>query len=137
MAVMRLVDTATGVARPLRPRAAGRVTIYVCGATVHGPPHLGHLRSAVTFDLLRRWLEHGGLEVLLVRNVTDVDDIILTKAREAGRPWWEWAATHERAFTAAYEAIGCRPCDHDQPRHRRRGQASSGGPPGPRAGAAD
>ena len=107
--VMRLVDTATGVARPLRPLSPGRVTIYVCGATVHGPPHLGHLRSAITFDLLRRWLERRGLEVLLVRNVTDIDDTILAKAVEAGRPWWEWAATHERAFTTAYEAVGCRP----------------------------
>ncbi|GAA4877240.1 cysteine--tRNA ligase [Actinomycetospora straminea] len=106
---MRLVDTATGVARPLRPLTPGRVTIYVCGATVHGPPHLGHLRSAITFDLLRRWLQHQGLEVLLVRNVTDIDDIILAKARAEGRPWWEWAATHERAFTAAYDAVGCLP----------------------------
>jgi cysteinyl-tRNA synthetase len=72
-------------------------------------PHIGHVRSGLNYDVMRRWLERGGLDVTLVRNVTDIDDKILTKAADAGRPWWEWAATHERAFDAAYAALGCLP----------------------------
>jgi cysteinyl-tRNA synthetase len=81
----------------------------VCGATVQGVPHIGHVRGALNYDVLRRWLVHSGLDVLLVRNVTDIDDKILDKADQAGRPWWEWAAMHERAFEEAYEALGCLP----------------------------
>lgn len=91
---------------PLRP---GHVSIYLCGATVQAPPHIGHVRSGVAFDVLRRWLTARGYDVTFVRNVTDIDDKILNKASAAGRPWWEWAATHERAFTAAYEALGVLP----------------------------
>ena len=83
--------------------------MYVCGATVQGTPHIGHVRSVLNYDVLRRWLVHSGLDVLFVRNVTDIDDKILTKAAEAGRPWWEWAATHEREFEDAYTALGCLP----------------------------
>ncbi|QWF81496.1 Cysteine--tRNA ligase [Amycolatopsis sp. CA-230715] len=83
--------------------------MYVCGATVQGVPHIGHVRGALNYDVLRRWLVHSGLDVLLVRNVTDIDDKILAKATDAGRPWWEWAATHERAFESAYETLGCLP----------------------------
>ncbi|CAM2781906.1 cysteine--tRNA ligase [Saccharomonospora xinjiangensis] len=83
--------------------------MYVCGATVQGVPHIGHVRGALNYDVLRRWLVHSGLDVLMVRNVTDIDDKILTKAADAGRPWWEWAATHERAFEDAYAALGCLP----------------------------
>ncbi len=83
--------------------------MYVCGATVQGVPHIGHVRGALNYDVLRRWLVHSGLDVLMVRNVTDIDDKILTKAADAGRPWWEWAATHERAFEEAYAALGCLP----------------------------
>ncbi|KHF44270.1 cysteinyl-tRNA synthetase [Saccharomonospora viridis] len=83
--------------------------MYICGATVQGVPHIGHVRGALNYDVLRRWLVHSGLDVLMVRNVTDIDDKILTKAAEAGRPWWEWAATHERAFEDAYAALGCLP----------------------------
>jgi cysteinyl-tRNA synthetase len=67
------------------------------------------VRGALNYDVLRRWLVHSGLDVLLVRNVTDIDDKILEKAGQAGRPWWEWAATHERAFEDAYQALGCLP----------------------------
>ncbi len=83
--------------------------MYVCGATVQGIPHIGHVRGALNYDVLRRWLLHNGLDVLMVRNVTDIDDKILAKAADAGRPWWEWAATHERAFEDAYTALGCLP----------------------------
>ena len=83
--------------------------MYVCGATVQGPPHIGHVRSGLNYDVLRRWLAHTGYDVTLVRNITDIDDKILRKAADAGRPWWEWAATYERAFSAAYTALGCLP----------------------------
>jgi cysteinyl-tRNA synthetase len=107
--LVHLYDTATRSQRefvPLRPRTA---SIYVCGATVQGVPHIGHVRSALNYDVLRRWLIATGHDVLLVRNVTDIDDKILAKSAEAGRPWWEWAYIHERAFEDAYTALGCLP----------------------------
>ncbi|HEX5349240.1 MAG TPA: cysteine--tRNA ligase [Pseudonocardiaceae bacterium] len=106
---LQLYDTATRSQRefvPLRPCTA---SIYVCGATVQGVPHIGHVRSALNYDVLRRWLIATGHDVLLVRNVTDIDDKILTKSAEAGRPWWEWAYLHERSFEAAYSVLGCLP----------------------------
>ena len=106
---LRLYDTATRTVRDFHPLRSGTVSIYLCGATVQGVPHIGHIRSGLNFDVLRRWLARQGNDVLFVRNVTDIDDKILVKAAEAGRPWWEWAATHERAFLAAYDALGCLP----------------------------
>jgi cysteinyl-tRNA synthetase len=106
---LQLYDTATRSQREFHPVRSGTASIYVCGATVQGIPHLGHVRSGLNFDVLARWLAHGGLDVFLVRNVTDIDDKILAKATAAGRPWWEWAATHERAFESAYTALGCLP----------------------------
>jgi len=76
----------------------------VCGVS-----HSGHVRSGLDFDVLRRWLARTGHQVTLVRNVTDIDDKILGRAAAAGRPWWEWAATHERAFRHAYDVLGCLP----------------------------
>jgi cysteinyl-tRNA synthetase len=109
MVSLRLYDTATRGQREFLPVRSGAASIYVCGATVQGLPHIGHVRSGLNYDVLRRWLTRSGLDVSLVRNVTDIDDKILTKAAEHGRPWWEWAATHERAFDAAYTALGCLP----------------------------
>jgi cysteinyl-tRNA synthetase len=106
---LRLFDTATREQRDFVPLRAGVASIYVCGATVQGVPHIGHVRSGLNYDVLRRWLTHGGLDVHLVRNVTDIDDKILTKAAANGQPWWEWAATHEREFQSAYTALGCLP----------------------------
>jgi cysteinyl-tRNA synthetase len=106
---LRLFDTATRSQRDFHPVRSGTASIYVCGATVQGEPHIGHVRSGLNFDVLRRWLTHKGLDVFLVRNVTDIDDKILTKAAAAGRPWWEWSATYERAFDDAYLALGCLP----------------------------
>jgi cysteinyl-tRNA synthetase len=106
---LRLYDTATRSQREFTPLRSGAASIYVCGATVQGMPHIGHVRSGLNYDVLRRWLARGGLDVTLVRNVTDIDDKILIKAADAGRPWWEWAATHERAFDSAYAALGCLP----------------------------
>jgi cysteinyl-tRNA synthetase len=106
---LHLYDTATRSQREFHPVRSGTASIYVCGATVQGIPHLGHVRSGLNFDVLARWLAHGGTDVFLVRNVTDIDDKILTKAAAAGRPWWEWAAIHERAFESAYATLGCLP----------------------------
>ncbi|GAB4071099.1 cysteine--tRNA ligase [Angustibacter speluncae] len=106
---LRLYDTATAAVRDFVPLVEGRVGLYLCGATVQSDPHIGHLRSAVAFDQLWRWLEAGhGYDVTFVRNVTDVDDKILAKSRDAGVAWWAWALQHERAFTAAYDAVGLR-----------------------------
>jgi cysteinyl-tRNA synthetase len=99
--------------REFTPLRAGTVSIYVCGATVQAPPHLGHLRGAVDFDILRRWLAQNAFDVTFIRNVTDIDDKILRKAAAAGQPWWAWAAAQERHFRTAYEALGCLPPTHE------------------------
>ncbi|GCE75751.1 cysteine--tRNA ligase [Cellulomonas biazotea] len=106
---LRLFDTATRTVRDFVPLTAGEVGIYLCGATVQSPPHIGHVRSGIAFDVLVRWLRRTGHRVTLVRNVTDIDDKILTKAAAAGEPWWAWAMTNERAFAAAYDALGVLP----------------------------
>ncbi|WP_265522518.1 cysteine--tRNA ligase [Oerskovia flava] len=106
---LRLFDTATRDVRDFAPLTPGEVGIYLCGATVQAAPHIGHMRSAVAFDVLVRWLSRTGSRVTLVRNVTDIDDKILAKSAEAGEPWWAWAATYERAFSAAYDALGVLP----------------------------
>jgi cysteinyl-tRNA synthetase len=110
---LRIYDSATRSVREFVPLRAGRVSIYVCGATVQAPPHLGHLRGAVAFDILRRWLAHRSYQVTFIRNVTDIDDKILERAARAGQPWWAWAALQERRFREAYEAIGCLPATYE------------------------
>ena len=102
---LRLYDSLTRETAPLRPVVPGQVGIYVCGATPQSSPHIGHVRAQVVYDVLRRWLLRSGLQVTLVRNVTDIDDKILTKAAEQGRPWWAHAYLYEREFTAAYDAL--------------------------------
>src|SRR4051794_11585005 len=106
---LRLYDTAARAVRDFTPLRAGQASVYVCGLTVQGPPHVGHVRSALAFDVLRRWLTHRGLEVTYVRNVTDIDDKILAKAAAAGVPWWAWAYTNELAVTRAYDVLGVLP----------------------------
>ena len=106
---LRLHDTMTGAVRDFVPLREGHASIYLCGATVQGLPHIGHVRSGVAFDVLRRWLTAKGYDVAFIRNVTDIDDKILNKSADAGRPWWEWAATFERAFSEAYDALGVLP----------------------------
>lgn len=106
---LRIYDTATRTLRDFEPVRAGHASVYLCGATVQTVPHIGHIRSGVAFDILRNWLEAHGLDVAFVRNVTNIDNKILTKAADNGRPWWEWAATHERAFQWAYDQLGVRP----------------------------
>ncbi len=106
---LRIYDTGTRSQRDFAPITPGQVSIYLCGATVQSEPHIGHVRSSVNFDILRRWLEHAGQRVVYVRNVTDIDDKILAKSAEAGYPWWAWAMINERAFAAAYDALHCLP----------------------------
>ncbi|MGY1774682.1 cysteine--tRNA ligase [Geodermatophilus sp. SYSU D00804] len=106
---LRLYDTAARAVRDFTPLRPGEASVYVCGLTVQGPPHVGHVRAAVAFDVLRRWLTASGLEVTYVRNVTDIDDKILVKAAEHGVPWWAWAYTNELACTRAYDALGVLP----------------------------
>ena len=86
---MKLYDTKAGELRDFKPLVAGRVSMYVCGPTVQSAPHIGHLRSALVYDLMARWFTHLGLEVQLVRNVTDIDDKVLEKAGEQSVAWWE------------------------------------------------
>ena len=106
---LHLHDTETRALREFTPLVPGHASVYLCGATVQGEPHIGHVRSGVAFDVLRRWLLAHDYDVAFVRNVTDIDDKILNKARDAGRPWWEWAATYERSFTWAYDRLGVLP----------------------------
>jgi cysteinyl-tRNA synthetase len=103
---VRLYDTRSQALRELDPVVPGRVGIYVCGPTVQSSPHIGHLRSALSYDVLRRWLAHRGLAVTLIRNVTDIDDKILEAAPSAGAEWWAHAYRVELEFAAAYRAIG-------------------------------
>ncbi|CAB5059127.1 unannotated protein [freshwater metagenome] len=109
MSALNLYDTATrevGVFSPLKP---GEVSIYVCGATVQGAPHIGHVRSAINFDILRRWLIHSGYNVTFIRNVTDIDDKILQKAPHENMQWWALALKYERAFTQAFTSLNVLP----------------------------
>jgi cysteinyl-tRNA synthetase len=106
---LTLYDTATRTMREFVPLRDGHASIYVCGPTVQSSPHIGHLRSSLNFDILRRWMTYRGYEVTLVRNVTDLDDKILAKSTEAGRPWWAHAAMYEREFSQGYDILGCLP----------------------------
>jgi len=107
---IRLYDTATQELRDFVPITKGKAGIYVCGLTTQGAPHIGHLRSAVAFDILRRWLARGhGYDVTLIRNVTDIDDKILAKSAEADARWWAWSYANERATGDALELLGVLP----------------------------
>ncbi|TLP71263.1 cysteine--tRNA ligase [Nesterenkonia sphaerica] len=116
---LRLYDTRTAQVRDFQPLEPGKVSLYYCGATVQGNPHVGHVRSAVAFDILIRWLEASGYDVLSVRNVTDIDDKILEKSSAsfaedfqpspdypAQEPWFALAYRFEQAFHQAYDALG-------------------------------
>lgn len=106
---LHLYDTATRSLRPFVPQVPNVASMYLCGATVQSNPHVGHLRSGIVFDVLGRWLRHSGYDVVLCRNVTDIDDKILHRAVHEERAWWAVAQHYERAFQAAYDALGCVP----------------------------
>jgi cysteinyl-tRNA synthetase len=109
MSSLSLYDTLTRTTSPFIPLKAGEVGIYLCGATVQAPPHIGHVRSGVNFDILRRWLTKSGYNVTFIRNVTDIDDKILHKAIHEEMPWWALAMKYERAFSDAYAALNVLP----------------------------
>ncbi len=109
MSSLHLYDTQSRTTSPFIPLKSGEVSIYLCGPTVQGAPHIGHVRSGVNFDILRRWLLKSGYSVTFIRNVTDIDDKILQKARIEQAPWWELAMKYERAFSAAYAALNVLP----------------------------
>ena len=106
---LSLYNTATRTVSEFRPITPGKVGIYLCGATVQAPPHIGHIRSGVNFDILRRWLAASDFDVTFIRNVTDIDDKILHKAVHENIPWWAVAMKYERAFTDAYKALNVLP----------------------------
>ncbi|MFL6060111.1 MAG: cysteine--tRNA ligase [Marmoricola sp.] len=106
---LRLYDTATGEVRDFVPLEEGRAGIYVCGLTVQSEPHVGHVRSAVNFDVLRRWLSATGSEVTFIRNITDIDDKILTKSADQGRPWYNLAYDMKRELDRAYDDLNVLP----------------------------
>ncbi len=106
---LSLYDTASRTVREFVPIAPGKVGIYLCGATVQAPPHVGHIRSGVSFDVLRRWLMARGYDVTFIRNVTDIDDKIIHDAGHEDIPYWSLAMRNERAFSRAYEVLGCLP----------------------------
>ncbi|MBV9026479.1 MAG: cysteine--tRNA ligase [Streptomycetaceae bacterium] len=106
---IRLYDTSARRIRDFIPLVPGCVSIYLCGATVQAPPHIGHIRSGLNFDIMRRWFAYRGYEVTFVRNVTDIDDKILTKSAEQQRPWWAIGYENERAFSNSYDVLGCLP----------------------------
>jgi cysteinyl-tRNA synthetase len=106
---LRLFDSAARQVRDFVPLVPGQVGVYVCGATPQASPHIGHVRSQVSFDVLRRWLLANGNQVTFVRNVTDIDDKILTRSAELGVPWWAHAFRFEREFTRAYDVLNVLP----------------------------
>ena len=105
---VRLFDSLKAAVVDLEPRVEGRIGIYVCGPTVQSAPHIGHVRSALVYDLWRRWLTHRGYAVTFVRNVTDIDDKVLANASDT-EPWFAVAYRVELEFTAAYRALGILP----------------------------
>ena len=110
---LRLFDTRAHELVDFVPLVAGRVGLYVCGPTVQSSPHIGHLRSALAYDVLVRWCEAQGLDVTLVRNVTDIDDKVLVNAAAGGEDWRALAVRSEREFNDVYARIGIRPPTHE------------------------
>ena len=106
---LRLYDSRTRQVRDFEPLTPGVATIYVCGATVQAPPHIGHMRAAIAFDILRRFLTASGTDVVYATNITDIDDKILHNAGHEGIPWWALAERNTREFRKGYDALGVLP----------------------------
>jgi len=106
---MKLYNTRTRETSEFKPLTSGKVGIYVCGATVQSFPHIGHVRSGINFDILRRWLTASGYNVTFIRNVTDIDDKILEKSKAENMPWWALAFKYEQEFQKAYALLNVLP----------------------------
>ncbi|NLW99595.1 MAG: cysteine--tRNA ligase, partial [Actinomycetales bacterium] len=107
---LHLYDTAARELREFTPITPGKVGMYICGLTTQGSPHIGHVRFAVAFDVIRRWLERGhGYQVSLIRNVTDIDDKILAKAAESGEEWYALSYRNERDTSEALRLLNVLP----------------------------
>ncbi len=106
---MKLYNTRSRQSEDFQPINPGKVGIYVCGATVQSFPHIGHVRSGINFDILRRWLMASGYDVTFIRNVTDIDDKILQKSVAENMPWWALAYKYEQEFSAAYSVLNVLP----------------------------
>lgn len=104
--MLNLYDTATKSVKPLAMREPGKVSIYLCGPTVYGPPHLGHGRATLVYDILRRYLSYTGLQVRLASNITDIDDKIIDRAQREGRPWNEITDKCENVWFEAMDKLG-------------------------------
>ncbi len=110
--MLHLYDTATRQVRELALREPGTVSIYLCGPTVYGPPHLGHGRATLVYDVLRRYLESTGLKVRLVSNITDIDDKIIERANREQRPWEQITHRCEDVWFEAMQRLNvARPTD--------------------------
>jgi cysteinyl-tRNA synthetase len=102
---LQLFDSRSQSLKEFKPLNKGQVGIYLCGPTVQSAPHLGHLRSALVYDQLRRWLEASGLKVSLIRNVTDIDDKVLENSKKENLAWWELAFQYEQLFANSYRRL--------------------------------
>ena len=110
--MLNLYDTATAQIRPLKQRVPGQLSIYLCGPTVYGPPHIGHGRATLVYDILRRYLEWTGIKVRLVSNITDIDDKIIDRAEREKRPWLDIAQKCETIWFESMSRLGVlRPTD--------------------------
>ena len=104
-AMIQLYDTAKQKVVPLDLRDPGKVSMYVCGPTVYGPPHIGHGRMTLVFDIVRRYLSWSGLDVTFVSNITDIDDQIINRANREGRDSTEIAIKCEAIWFQAMDAL--------------------------------
>jgi cysteinyl-tRNA synthetase len=101
----------TGRKERLRPAVGRSIGMYVCGVTVYDRCHLGHARSAIVFDLIRRYLKYRKYKIRYVKNFTDVDDKIIHRAQQEGRSWLDVAETYIGAYREDMKRLGVRPAD--------------------------
>jgi cysteinyl-tRNA synthetase len=107
--MLKVYNTLSGKKEAFEPLVPGVIRMYVCGVTVYDECHLGHARSALVFDVVRRYLEHSGFSVTFVKNFTDVDDKIIKRANELGKPWQEITATYIDAYYRDMGRLGIKP----------------------------
>ena len=111
--MIRIHDSLTGQKQDLRPIRPGEVRMYLCGDTVYDFCHIGHARSKVAFDVVRRYLAHRGYRVVFVRNITDIDDKIIRRAAELGEPIEVFTERYIAAMHEDYDRLGILRPDHE------------------------